>query len=410
MSDLIARARTPALRASFLFLLSSIAFQGVRFLLTLIAAAILGPPDFGIWVLAVAVLAYTPYATLGVVNAMNRDVPILLGQSKPHEASRSEEAALGASLVSSGVLFVGIVVVGVTLRAGPALVLSFASAVALQQIVFCYQATLRARIRFGEAAVQQLTMTGVFLVAALPGLATFGVTGLVLAQAAAWGSAAVLSAGLMRPDLRPSLPASLLRGQVRSGLPIALSGLAFAMLATQDRWVVAIAGSAQQLGQYGFASTVASGLIFLLLIIGMQMYPRMGFVYGRSDRAAALPLAKRQSLIAAGVMSIAAVGLFGATVILVDFRLTAYAASLPPLAMLCVAGCVLGVASGPTNLLVVVGRAWRLVGVYVAGAAVAFVSGYALMGAGIGLVAPALGTLLGSVVVALAATTMVRAG
>lgn len=409
MSSLFARVRTPAIRAGLLFLLSSIAYQGVRFLLTLIAAAILGPPDFGVWVLVLAVLVYTPYATLGVVNAMNRDVPILLGQSKPHEASRSEEAALGASLVSAGALFAGIVSLGLLLGAGSALVLSFAAAVALQQIVICYQATLRARIRFREAAVQQFAMAGVFLVAALPGLATFGVTGLVLAQVAAWGLAAVLSAWLWRPDLRPTLPASLLQGQLRSGLPIALSGLAFAMLVTQDRWVVAITGSAQELGQYGFASTVASGLILLLLIIGQQMYPRMGFVYGRSDRSAARRLAGRQSLLAAGLMGMGAVGIFGATVILVGVRLTDFSASLPPLAVLCVAGCVLGAASGPTNLLVVVGRAWRLVGAYVAGAVVAFVIGYALTAAGVGLVAPSIGTLLGSVVVALTATALVRA-
>lgn len=409
MTTLLRRVRQPALRAGFLFLLSSLAFQGVRLLVTLIAAAALGPADFGAWVLVVAVLAYTPFASLGAVNAMNRDVPILLGQSKADDALRSEEAALGASLVSAAVLVIGVVTAGLALGADLGFVLAFGAVAGLQQVAFCYQATLRARIRFGDAAIQQFAMAAIFLVMALPGLALLGVTGLILAQAGTYGLVAALSVLRWRPEVRPLLPTQLLRDQVHRGLPIALSGLAFALVTSQDRWVVALTGTAQDLGQFGFASTLASGLILLLLVVGQQMYPRMGFTYGRSDRAAAVRLATRQSLLAGGLMGAGAIGLFVATATLVQVAMPRYAASLPPLAILCVAVCVLGVASGPTNLLVVVGRAWRLVVVYATGAVVAFVTGYLLAMSGAGLIGPACGTLVGAVVVAVAAPTLARA-
>ncbi|HEY3411652.1 MAG TPA: hypothetical protein VGM51_01200 [Armatimonadota bacterium] len=409
MSALLARFRTPSLRASLLFLVSSIAFQGARFLITLVGADALGPADFGVWVLVVAVLSYTPYATLGVVNAMNREVPILLGRSRPHEARESEEAALGASLVSAIGLFLLILGVGLVQRSDPWLMFFVAVAVSLQQVVFCYQATLRSRIRFGEAAAQQFVMAGVFLLVSLPALSALGVAGLIAGQSAAWASAAILSAMTLRPDLRASFPVALLRRQIRSGLPIALSGLAFAMLVTQDRWVVAAAGGGQELGLYGFASTVASALLLLLLIIGQQMYPRMGYVYGQRDREAARRLATRQSLLTAALTGTGGIAILAVTAMLVRARLGDFAPSLLPLAILCIAGTILGAASGSTNLLVVIGRAWLLVGVYLTGACSAFAIGLILLISGVGLAGPAIGTLVGAVVVATAATALVRA-
>ena len=406
---LLANARRPELRAGVAYLLSSLAFQGARFTATLFAAALLGPAEFGQWALIVAVLAYTPYATIGIVNAMNRDVPIFLGGRRGEEAFTSERAALGASIVSATVLVAGITAAGVVLQMSMTFAIAFGLAAGFQQLAFCYQATLRARIRFSAAALAQFAMAGLFVVLAIPGLLMAGLSGLVAALAAAYALATALSATMLRSDLRPSLPVNILRSQVRTGLPIAIGGLAFAALTSQDRWVVAITGTATDLGQYGFASTMASGLVLLLLIVAQQMYPRMGYAFGHDGRDAASDLARRQSTIAAGIVAVAAVGLVLGTVVLVAVALPDYSPSVEPLVVLAMSVCVLGVASGATNLLLVVNRAWRLVAIYAAGTVAAFSTGYALAMADAGIVAPAVGTLVGGVVVATSAAIAVRA-
>ena len=407
-SALIRRVRHPELRVGALFLISSLTFQGARFAATLLAAAMLGPADFGQWALVVAVLAYTPYATVGVVNAINREVPIYLGAQRAEQAHRSEEASVGASIVAGVILLVGLAIAGYMLGTPPLFSLAVGVAAGFQQLAFCYQATLRARIRFREAALVQFAMAGVFLVLAVPGLVWGGLTGLLAAQAASYALATILCALWLRRDLRPTLPLPVLRGQVRSGLPIAIGGLAFAGLTSQDRWVVALTGTPVELGRYGFASTMASGLILIVLIVAQQMYPRMGFAYGRSGRAAATQLAGRQSIIAGGTTALAALALVAGTGVLVAFVLAKYGGSITPLVVLSVAAFVLGLASGATNLLLVVDRAWRLVVVYATGTIVGFVSGYLLTMVGVGIVAPAIGTMIGAATVAITAGNAVR--
>jgi len=405
---LLAGRRYKELRGGLLYLLSSFAFQGTRLFATLVAAAILGPEQLGVWALAVAILSYTPFATGGAVNAMNREVAILLGQGRVDDAVRSEATALGASIASAVALLVTLTAGALLIGAQPGFAIAFGLAAGFQQIAFCYQATLRARVRFTEAAVAQLAMAVAFLALGIPGLFAWGLSGLIVAQAAAYALVTLIAAIRWRRDLVPTLARPILGSQVRTGLPIALSGLAFACLTNQDRWVVAAFGTPEDLGQYGFASTMASGLTLLVLVIGQQLYPRMGFALGRSGRAAAAGLARRQSVIALAATTGGGVALFAGTAALVLGALPAYTPSLLPLAILCVGSAILALASGPTNLLVVIGSARMLVLVYAMGAVVALALGAAMLTGGAGLAGAAVGTVVGSVVVVVAATLKVR--
>jgi O-antigen/teichoic acid export membrane protein len=59
-----------------LFGLSSILYQGSRFVVNLGVAKILGPSTYGLWNMLNLILLYGSVIHLGVINAMNRDVPL----------------------------------------------------------------------------------------------------------------------------------------------------------------------------------------------------------------------------------------------------------------------------------------------------------------------------------------------
>ena len=51
----------------------------MRFIVALIAARKLGPATWGTWQLLYLILAYSSFIHLGVINGMNREIPVLNG-------------------------------------------------------------------------------------------------------------------------------------------------------------------------------------------------------------------------------------------------------------------------------------------------------------------------------------------
>ena len=51
----------------------------MRFIVALIAARKLGPATWGTWQLLYLILAYSSFIPLGVINGMNREIPVLNG-------------------------------------------------------------------------------------------------------------------------------------------------------------------------------------------------------------------------------------------------------------------------------------------------------------------------------------------
>lgn len=338
---------------------------------------------------------YTTHANLGVLSAANRDIPILLGAERADDAERVEGLALGGSLVAGVVA--AVLAGAAALAAGggwTAIALPLAAAVLAQQVYLAFQVSLRARLDFFVAGAQQSGLAVAVLLGGTALVLAAGLVGLTWAQALAFafGVAIVLP---VRRMARARLDPSGLAGLVRIGAPIMLSGLAYVGATTIDRWVVAAAGDADDLGAYALASTLAAGLLFLSLLVAQQAYPRMAMAYGAGASPGAMRrIALLQGGIAAAVVAIPALVLTLGAPLVVPWLLPAYEAAIGPLQVLSLAYLVLAAGSGFSNLLVTVGRAWSLLLIQLTTMVLGAVLGWIGLGGGLGLVGVAGGMLV----------------
>ena len=338
---------------------STLLLQASRLLVSLAAAAQLGPERWGYWFLLNLMLTYGSVFHLGATNGMNREVPIHRGRG---DASRVEEV--------QGVAFAGVVVGAAfgaaALLAATALPAASVLRVALPSMavlftvtqVYAYlQARLKSEARFRAMSVQQIAYALLLPVVVLPLAGTWGLAGFILGQAAVAG---VVAAGLMLDPattlrLRFSWPAW--RRLVGIGWPIMLAGLLYALLTTVDRWVVGAFLGIEALGHYSLAILVLGVLALVPRVIGQQVYPRMAEAYGRTgDPAEVRRWARRQSRVATAVSlplaaAVALVAPFG-----VGTFLPEYAPGVTAMQIVLVGPVLQSLAAGYGNLLNTVGR------------------------------------------------------
>lgn len=387
-----------------LFAGSTAAFQASRLAIGLVAASLLPPAEYGFWGLFLAILSYSNFANLGLISGANRELPISIGAGNVERSSQIERAAFGGALVAGAA--VSLVAAVLYLPGRGLLGLLVALALGSQQIYLFYQVSLRSRLEFNRASTQQLILAIVFLIVGALLLARWRLVGLVGAQLASFAVACSLGLLFWRPHLRPAIWPGEIARLLRSGFPIMLAGLAFAVLTTADRWIVALALGNEALGHYTLAALLSSAALLLATVIGQQFYPRMGIRLGETGSARALfPMAVRQSiLVVAAVTPLAlAVALLAPPII--RGMLPSYVSSIPAVQVLAVAIVPLVAASGFTNMLVASGRAaayllvqLAAVAVEIACAGITILLGWGLVGialsASVGYVSLCLGALL----------------
>jgi len=71
---------------TLLYSSSTLFFQLARFATFLVAAKLLGPETYGLWMALWLVIAYGINAHLGVLNGLNREVPFARGRRRPELA------------------------------------------------------------------------------------------------------------------------------------------------------------------------------------------------------------------------------------------------------------------------------------------------------------------------------------
>jgi len=255
------------------------------------------------------------------------------------------------------------------------------------------QFILRSRLRFGAASALQALfgglMTGAAIVLALRSATDFRtVAGLYGAPLIV---AVMLGFALTRPPVHVRPRLGEVRRLVGIGFPIMLAGLLFSLFVTLDRWMAVTLLGAERAAPYALASLIASGMLVVPSVVSQQTYPRMAIARGEGSSVAELrSMARRQGLLAAGLIAPVAICVALFAWLVIPTALPAYTASAPAAVVLSLGLVVLGYLTGYGNYLNVVGGQWRYLGAQLVGVACAiglmFVGGRLL-----GLIGIALG-------------------
>jgi O-antigen/teichoic acid export membrane protein len=247
-------------------------------------ALLLGPSAFGTWALLRLGMRYSSLAGISVYRGLELE---LLQRPVKSTAGRSGDpatAALGFVLLLSGGLAASALGLSFIVQepSDRLLLRGFAGA-SLAEALYGY-ALVCTRVR-GNLRLYSLLESGTSVLHLLCAIALGSVWGLGGAFIGLT-IANILGIAAAAPwlELRPSFELQPVRRMLRVGFPVVLTMAAGIMLATGDRWVVALWGGPTMLGYYAFAGSVTTAAAALAMVVRTVVFPQ---VYGEASSSGA---------------------------------------------------------------------------------------------------------------------------
>ncbi|WP_169728303.1 lipopolysaccharide biosynthesis protein [Geminicoccus roseus] len=260
---------------------SSRAFvEGVIGVRGVLLAGVLGPKAFGIWALFRLILAYGNFAGLGLLRGMELEISKERASSDTARQWAWGRTAAGCTLaIFGGVALATVIASGVVgepwLRT---LLWAVAAGLLLERFWFYGLSFLRVAGSLREFALLELAQALAQLVLTLTLGYLFGLDGALIGFVLAMAATFLLLRG--RAPLWPELNRTRLKAMLAVGVPLSVSQLLSAMLATVDRLVVGAWLGFTALGQYAFAVSVASLGVSAALVVQTVVFPDL---YRRLD-------------------------------------------------------------------------------------------------------------------------------
>jgi len=405
-------------REFLLFSSSTILYQGSRFLTALGAAKILGPGVYGLWNMLNLILTYGRLAHLGVINAMNRDVPLFKGKRDFQRVEEIRRASLGFMSLSTIVATAGIAVSALFVK--NSMLRSSLQVMALlflcTQMYVYLQVYLRSDKRFYQMSYQQYVFAAFLPVVTIPLVIVYKLPGFILGQTIAiLAVSSLIIVKFIHFNLRPKLDIQESIRLIKVGSPMMAVVLLYSLLTTADRWVIVSFLGVEQLGYYSLAIIVMGFLSLVPMVLAQQIYPRMAETYGQTSSYTDLKKwIISQTIMALGVTVPLLVGVYFIFPLIVERFLPAYMPGITAMKIILIGLLFLPIAGGFGNFLKTVDK--QLYYMAVQGTAIAMNIGFNMvfvkMGWGINGVAlgTALTYILYSSILALVSKRIIRSG
>jgi O-antigen/teichoic acid export membrane protein len=375
----------------------------------IVVARLLGPTDYGLWSALQLLTIYGAYASLGFLNALNREVPIHRGRGEEAKVARMRDASLGGTVGLSVLLGGGIFAYALwhRERLDPNLLMGIAfmaGIVALQQISGFFDVLFRSANDFATVGRLRLYRTLAEMTLAVVFVSALSFLGRLLAALATWvfliGYAIRRNSFRLRPRWDPGEVGRL----IRLGLPLMAVEVLYGTLTSLDRVMIAHHLDRTALGYYSVGLMVVSFLFVVPRVVWEVLYPRFGERFGETGQAAALERLVLVPLFGmAGVMAL----LVGVVVIILPVGLAVvlpgYMEGLDAARVLVWGAFFLALVAGPGNFVLTVTRrqTWLIL-VYGAGVGFAAAFSWIALSLGYGILGVALGTTLAYALVATA--------
>lgn len=247
-------------------------------------AFLLGPAAFGTWALLRLIMRYSALAGISVYRGLELELLQRRSAGADEPADRPAAAALGfVLLVSGGIAGLALGCSFVLHDAADRLLLRGFAAASLAESLYGY-ALVCTRVR-GNLRLYSMLETGTSVLHVIAAVALGWLGGLA---GAFLGLTLANLVGVMAAsrwlELRPVLRLEPVLRLLKVGLPVVLTLCVGLLLATGDRWVVALWGGPTMLGHYAFAGSLTTGAAALALVLRTVVFPE---VYGQASSAGA---------------------------------------------------------------------------------------------------------------------------
>lgn len=283
------------LKKTWIYSLGTQAAQAITLVASIVVRRILGPTQTGIWSALQVVVDYSKYSSMGVMDAVSREIPYHIGKGETDKAEKIKNLAFSFVLSSSGVLSLGALVFSFLLRnhlspavANGLFLISFV--IFLQRFNNLLIALLRCYKHFEieTGLMVWSALVNAFLVAGCTYY--FKIYGYILAMILSFVFNIVYVILRHRFNFRWNYDFGAIKPIISFGLPLMALSFINTILRTADRIIIAKWLGFQNLGYYSIALMATSYLSNFPIAFGIVLQPYYRESFGAKDDPTALGL------------------------------------------------------------------------------------------------------------------------
>ena len=394
----VGRSRSRIIKDSGQYLSATLLAQGVGIVRSLMMPVLLMPTQLGIWNLMIVVISYGEKAQLGLLDGMNKALPLMRGEGRHDRTDAMKDSVFWTTLVLAGLAGLTTWVLAWFVPPAFASALRIVSVVVFLQLPFAYIfSLLRADNRFGllSAGAASLSILSSILILVVAFRSSDHLQGALVGLAGAYLPVVLYLFAAGRYRFAPRIDGASLREALVLGVPVKMLGVIDAVFLSVDRWVIAANLGGQTLGFYALAVMVSSLLCLVPGSVASVVYTRMleRFAVGRDPRAVRTLLVAPLRALAALILVLSACAMIVVPVVITVF-IPNYAPSIPLVRTLVVGGSFLSIGLVSATYLTAINRQVLMMKIQVAATIVSLVGNTLAVRAGYGVQGVAIVTSL----------------
>lgn len=390
--------RGQIIQDSVRYLFATIAGQGFGLIRSVMMPVLLNPAQLGVWNLMNVVLSYGGNAQLGILEGMNKLVPILRGQGQTTQVVSVRDSVFWTNLILAALVASGIALSSFFVPLTYSKPLQINAVIVLLLLVFYYLfSLLRADNRFSllSMGVFALSVLSTVLVLGCGFLAENHLLGALIGLACAYGLTVFFWQwkGGYRYTLKIDRSAILL--SFRMGAPLIVLIVLSTVFVSVDRWIIAARLGAMQLGYYALGIMACNLISLIPGSVAGVLYPRMLERFGaNSDPASLQGLLINPTRAMAALMAVIVGVAVLVLIFVVRFFLPSYSPSVPILTILIPGAFFYALASIPAVFVTAINKQHWLIGVQGACIGLGLIMSITAVSLGWGIVGVAVSTFI----------------
>lgn len=262
-----------------------------NFVRSIVVARFLGPSLYGLWNALSIILEYSRYSHLGILNAMNREVPFYRGKSDNAMVQKLRDVGFSMACVPSFVIGLILVLVSIFIesRVGSQWVMALrviAVVVFARQVYDFFKLLSRSDNKFVLLSKIEVLFAVIDLILITTLVIRFGFYGFLWATVLSYVWILVYIFYRVRPryNLKFCLDRNILMRLAKIGIAMMVIGVILSLRTTVDRLMIIKFLGVTELGYFGISYVLIQFIFLIPSSISQIIYPRLVEKYGASNR------------------------------------------------------------------------------------------------------------------------------
>ena len=337
------------------YLISSITLQMVTFLLMLVTMKVLGPDQYGIWVLLSPLVTYSSLLSLGVPNAMNRSIPIAIGDMDEAKAIEIQKSGLFFILISALVSIFVFIPILQNFNINSNIIWTLLGLIFFENIHQYLVVMYRSRQKFN--LLSRIIYFQSFFLFFIVGFLvwTYGLIGYIGGMAVALSLTVLVFFIYDKAIFRFHANLCAVKGLIKEGIPLSLIVMLAAISTIVDRYVVGYYFGVEAAGFYGVSVLFFSAMMILPTLLAQFYYPKIANNYGKKNKDGFLKVYQEHRNISTIVSLAIVLLLLISSQVIISYLLVDYKPARFVISISIISGFIASLIIPRSNLLLVLG-------------------------------------------------------